>query len=56
MKKRLLPAAALAVAAALSPALAAAECAGMKHVSASSCQPGQTWDATAGRCVTPTNS
>lgn len=46
-------AAAFAVAAALAPGLAAAMCAGQQHVSASSCQPGQAWDAASERCVTP---
>ena len=56
MKTRLLPATALALMGALAPGLALADCAGMKHVSASACQPGQAWDAAAERCVSPTSS
>lgn len=56
MKTKLLPVTALAIAAALAPGLAAAMCAGQSHVTASNCQPGQSWDAASERCITPSSS
>lgn len=43
----------VAIALALLPGLAAAECMGVKHqnTSAASCAPGSVWDVSSGKCV-----